>query len=449
MVIFNNRKMKKALLYTLGLLLSLGSVLTACSSDDGASESVSNKIEAGKTYYMTVNAIRQADTRTLTEDNGSISATWESTDNIYVLDNGSSKGTLHPNVSATEAILGGEITSNMNVGLPWDVTLQFSRSSVSNDIYIDYSGQKGTLEDIAENYDYATAKATITKVEGTTISAAESVVFSNQQAIVRFTLTDDEDNNSLNVSSLRISATDLKETGDRTGDITIITPTSSSTNVLYAALSGISNTQVTLTAKAKVGDTYYVYRKNGVTFADGNFYDIPVQMRALTVGMSLTGIDPGYIGWVVGSNGMVYPAADAVPSDIIAVAMVAYVYKDNSGNIHGLAIALKDENENTVNYNTAADTNKSQVNGHSWKIPTVLDWKNMFIGCGNGASTEDAIHNYTCFNAKLASAGGDPICSGTTYWSSGGINTLFQESTATPNNGEGVLSCNVRACLSW
>ena len=450
MVIFNNRKMKKALLYTLGLLLSLGSVLTACSSDDGASESVSNKIEAGKTYYMTVNAIRQADTRALTEDNGSISATWGLTDNIYVLYDGSSKGTLHPNhpnVSATEAILGGEITSNMNVGLPWDVTLQFSRSSVSNDIYIDYSGQKGTLEDIAANYDYATAEATITKVEGTTISASRSVEFSNQQAIVKFTLKD-ESGQSLNVSSLRISATNLKETDNQTGDITI-TP-SSSTDVLYAALSGISDTQVTLTAK--VDNTYYVYRKNGVTFEDGKFYDIPVQMRKLPVGKSLTEIDPGYIGWVVGSDGNVYPAADAVPSGTTAVAMVAYVYKDNSDNVHGLAIALDDEiNHRTEYYSVAksAVENKSTVARCSWNIPTVIDWKNMFIGCGNGASTQDTQHNYTCFNAKLVSAGGNPIPSGTYYWSSGEINTSFQESTATPDNGTGVSLCNVRACLSW
>ena len=427
------------------MLLSSGAILTACSSDDGVSESVSNKIEAGKTYYMTVNAARQADTRALTEDGSEINATWATSDNIYVLYNGSSIGTLHPNVAAIDANLSGSITSNMTVELPWNVTLQFSPISPLDDMDIDYRGQIGTLENIAENYDYATAEATITKVEGTTISAAESVVFSNQQAIVKFTLTDEE-NNSLNVSSLRISATDLKEIGDRTGDITI-TPTSSSTNVLYAALSGISNTQVTLTAK--VGDTYYVYRKNGVTFADGKFYDIPVQMRALTVGKSLTEIDPGYIGWVVGSDRMVYPA-DAVPSGTTAVAMVAYVYKE-ADNIRGLAIALKYENENTVNYTAAesTSTNKSHVNGHSWKIPTVLDWKNMFIGCGNGASAENAIHNYTCFNAKLASAGGDPIRSGTTYWSYGEINTLFQESTATPNNGTGVSLCNVRACLSW
>lgn len=443
--------MKKNLLYTLGVLLSSGAILTACSSDDGVSESVSNKIEAGKTYYMTVNAARQADTRALEEDkdDSGINATWATSDNIYVLYNGSSIGTLHPNVAAIDANLSGYINSNVSVSLPAYIPILFPRAE------IDYTGQIGTLENIAEKYDYA--KATphfIFSETSNTISAAESVVFSNQQAIVKFTLTD-EDNKSLNVSSLRISATDLKETGDGTGDITI-TPTP--TNVLYAALSGISNTQVTLTAKTKVGDTYYyyVYRKNGVTFADGNFYDIPVQMRALTVGKSLTEIDPGYIGWVVGSDGKVYPAADAVPSDIIAVAMVAYVDKDDSGKIHGLAIALDDEagggKLTQSEAATAASEHKPDIEDSTWRLPSRDDWKNMFIGCG-GASIGEYKVNYTCFNSKLATVGGKTFLAGATYWSSSASSHYLSfdgkevDMTNTPYTDASYN--NVRACLSW
>lgn len=438
--------MKKNLLYTLGVLLSSGAILTACSSDDGVSESVSNKIEAGKTYYMTVNAARQADTRALTEDDSGINATWATSDNIYVLYNGSSIGTLHPNVAAIEANLSGYINSNESVSLPADIPILFPRAE------IDYTGQIGTLENIAEKYDYAKATPHFSKTSNT-ISAAKSVVFSNQQAIVRFTLTDDKDNNSLNVSSLRISATDLKETGDRTGDITIITPTSSSTNVLYAALSGISNTQVTLTAK--VGDTYYVYRKNGVTFADGKFYDIPVQMRALIVGRSLTEIDPGYIGWVVGSDGMVYPA-DAVPSGTTAVAMVAYVYKE-ANNIHGLAIALDDEaggNKLTQSEAaTAASEHKPDIKDSTWRLPSRDDWKKMFIGCGNGASIDEYKVNYTCFNSKLETVGGTTFLAGATYWSSSVSSHYLSfdgkevDMTNTPYTDASYN--NVRACLSW
>lgn len=439
--------MKKNLLYTLGVLLSSGAILTACSSDDGVSESVSNKIEAGKTYYMTVNAARQADTRALEEDkdDSGINATWATSDNVYVLYNGSSIGTLHPNVAAIDANLSGYINSNESVSLPADIPILFPRA------VIDYHGQIGTLENIAEKYDYAKATPRFISETSNTISAAESVVFSNQQAIVKFTLTD-EGNESLNVSSLRISATDLKETGDRTGDITI-TPTSSSTNVLYAALSGINNTQVTLTAQ--VDNAYYVYRKNGVTFADGKFYDIPVQMRALTVGKSLTEIDPGYIGWVVGSDGNVYPAADAVPSGTTAVAMVAYVYKDNSDNIHGLAIALNDEAEGNkltqLAAATAASAHKPVIKNYTWRLPSREDWKKMFIGCG-GASIDDEYKvNYTCFNSKLATVGGQTFLAGATYWSSSGFSHYLsfdgKEVDMTNTNTDALY--NVRACLSW
>ncbi|MBR1666882.1 MAG: hypothetical protein IJ693_01240 [Bacteroidaceae bacterium] len=246
-------------------------MLTACSNDDSESEQTTTKIEAGKTYYMTVNAKKGGDTRALTLDGSTMTVTWDTDENVYVQYDGSwFTGKLHPTANSNEAWLSGAITPGTSVTLPAAmVTLQFPRQD------FDYTEQDGTLKKISTHYDYATTTAEITGItEDYQLIASEFVTFQNQQAIVKFTLQD-EKGDALNVSSLRISATNLKTTDSSTGDITI--QPSSATNVLFAALSGIEDTQVTLTATTTNG-TYYVYRKDRVTFADGKYRPITVKM---------------------------------------------------------------------------------------------------------------------------------------------------------------------------
>lgn len=135
--------------------------------------------------------------------------------------------------------------------------------------------------------------------------------------------------------------------------------------------------------------------------------------------------------------------------------MIAYVYRDDSDNIHGLAIALEDENT-TMNQTAAATAASGHISvmGATWRLPSIDDWKKMFKGCGNGASLNETRVNYTCFNAKLVSAGGTAILAGTQYWSSSENFTYLsfdgtQVNMSNTDVNEGVSSNHVRACLAF
>lgn len=471
-----NKMKNSTLFHALSMLLLAGAMLTACSSDESTPEPTITQIEAGKTYHIRINAAKGGSTRALAEVGNAINATWETREKIYVKYNDSwFGGFLQPQPDTEDpswAWLSGDITSTTSFPLPTYLTLQFPRNGV-----IDYTGQVGTLADIAAKYDYATARAWIVKVNGqvegpigtnvevSEIRAAESVTFANQQAIVKFTLKDNQATPAtINASSLRISATDLKTTENTTGDITI-TP-NSPTDVIYAALSGINNAQVTLTAN--VGGNFYTYQKEGVTLSNGNYYNIEVQMHSLTYPKPLNEVTTDYIGSVVGANGYVYPNANAATTaGTTAVAMIAYV-GSASNCTHGLAIALTDENggnamlkdnaqsfidkKSNVTYDeNPADETPAVIVG-TWRLPYVNDWKYMFIGCGNGANIDDTTVNYTCFNAKLFTAirdviGGTTIGSGTYYWN-GSSCTHFEEINVTPNWGD-PGSAKLRACLAF
>ena len=67
----------------LAALLMAGAAFNACTSDEFADEALAP--QQGKSYTLSVNATKGADTRTLTEEtDGSLTATWNSTDVVKV-----------------------------------------------------------------------------------------------------------------------------------------------------------------------------------------------------------------------------------------------------------------------------------------------------------------------------------------------------------------------------
>lgn len=416
-----------------------GLALTACSGDE---ETIETKtLLPNKTYTLTVNASKGNDeaasrmTRALSLVDNTLSASWATTERVYVLEG---TGTLTPSANAKTVKLNGGITG-ISGDVPLDLTLQFPREEV------DYTGQVGTIADIAAKYDYATAVANIDKIEGENISATATVTFTNQQAIVKFTLKN-RSSNLINASWLRVSASNLKQTGVAAGDITI-TP-ASATSEIFAALKDIKGSNI-LMLTAKVGDNYYVYTKDNVTFTNGEYKTIGVPMYPMTYPQDLDKVDAKYIGSVVGQNGKVYPDA-AAAAGTTAVAMIAYV----SDKGHGLAVALADESEkmNQSGAGTACSS-KTTVTGGTWRLPTVLDWKNMLMGCG--ASGSDSELNYTCFNAKLATVNEGAVLQNNWYWTSDVFgcvsfnNITNADLTQFDPSGEGLGSYYVRAVLAF
>ena len=241
-------------------LLAVGLAWTACSSD----LALEQHPQGGAVLVVDATKDCRPQTRGLTN---SVQAIWSEGDAVTVLTaDGSQIGTMTPlNTGAATTRLKANLTAA--VALNDALTLVFPRTGQ------DYTGQVGTLADIAARYDYATAAVRIRYVEDGIVSATNAV-FENQQAIVKFSLR--EGSTPLQVSSLSIAADGLKQNATTTGELTI-TP-ASATSDIYAALSGV-NGKVTLTAT--VDDETYTYTTaNSQTFENGAYYPITVSMKS-------------------------------------------------------------------------------------------------------------------------------------------------------------------------
>ena len=258
--------MKKNIL-SLAALLIASATFVACSSDDNI---INEQPTKAQTYTMTINASKGdgATTRALSiDDSGAknvLNATWATTENIYVKKGETwATGSLQPDADGTTATLKGEL-SGITIAKDDVLTLQFPKNGD-----ISYVGQVGTLEDIAANFDYATATVTVADVSatGNIIPTEATTTFANQQAIVKFTLIDKAD------GLTPLSATQLV-VNDGTNTYTV--NPAPATSEIYVAIPGFTSKTVTLTAT--VGDDTYTFEKAGITFTNGQYYEITVKM---------------------------------------------------------------------------------------------------------------------------------------------------------------------------
>jgi len=250
---------------TVAALLMAGAALAACSSDDNIIEN-EQPVNPTGTYTMTINASKGdgATTRALSLDGKTLNATWATSENVYVKKGSTwATGSLQPQTDGASATLKGTL-SDITIEANDVLTLQFPRNGE-----LDYTGQVGTLDDIAAKYDYATATVEVASISatGNINPEAATTTFTNQQAIVKFTLIDKAD------GTTPLSATQLV-VSDGTNSYTV-TP-ASATSEIYVALPGFSGKTIIL--EASVAGRLYTYSKNSVTFANGQYYEITVKM---------------------------------------------------------------------------------------------------------------------------------------------------------------------------
>lgn len=278
-------KTQTILMSALSVMLMAGAVLTACSSESDTPEPV-------KTFYMTVEATKKVSedmvraTRALSLDGSTLNAAWATTEHVYVQDTLISypsdtfwfQGSIQPQTAGTMTRLNGTVSLPENwvisiydaIGYPYTLTLQFPRPGAP-----DYTGQVGTLADIAVKYDYAIATDVQFDIADDHIEGVRPAKFVNQQAIVKFNLIDKvDDTKRLNPSDLTIKY------GTESIDLTSIPASTYSTNgdgVVFVAIPGFVNQDVTLTAT--LGSDTYAFTKKKVTFANGQYYEINVKMK--------------------------------------------------------------------------------------------------------------------------------------------------------------------------
>jgi len=270
-----------------GMLLTAGLAMAACSSDDRDTEPVR------KTYTLTVNATKAANeaagraaTRALTLDGSTLNASWATTEEVFVEGtyNGTTinfwfKGSIKPQTAGVSTVLSGTIslpdgTSYSSIQeaigtISVPLNLQFPRSGE-----LVYTGQKGTLADIAAKYDYATATIKVdVDNDRIVVIDASTVKFENQQAIVKFTLKTSDGTALLSPTALTI------EYGDSNLSMSFPAETyaTNGEGVIYVAIPGDASKKLTLTAT--VGSDSYTFTKSGVTFDNGQYYAIGLKMK--------------------------------------------------------------------------------------------------------------------------------------------------------------------------
>ena len=315
---------------TLGFLMIAGAAFASCSVNDEDTYSQANYEGTSSEWSITVNGTNETSlTRALSQNGTTISASWATTEHVYVKKNYTSVGTLTPTTNAATSPLSGTLTGEFAVND--ELKLTYPQETIR------YTGQKGTLEDIAENYNFATATVNVTSVDTEKkVLTATDATFVNQQAIVKFTLKDKATGEAINATALGFAADGWAGFN--------VTP-ESATSEIYVALSGISAKNMTLTAV--VGTDIYYYEKASVTFTHGKYYEVTVKMSKKDISglfyyyvgpenpMDMEGICPivnnqGQPGWYeigtsIGTYELASPLLDA-DSNMIPMGSRTYDY---------------------------------------------------------------------------------------------------------------------------
>ena len=225
----------------------------------------SSQTGQGKTYTLTVVASKgDAGTKALSLEGKTLTASWKEGEEVDVYKGDNKIGTLTARSSGTSTTLTGTITGTLAQGD--NLVLKFCSPK--------YATQKGTLDYIAANCDYATAEVSVSSIDETagtiTIGAAR---FVSQQAVVKFTLKwNTGEPLSAGVDQLTIQA----------GESTKITVTPNPrSNVLFVAIPALVKADIDMKAidmNATYGEREFVYSKKSVTFEPGKYYEIGVKM---------------------------------------------------------------------------------------------------------------------------------------------------------------------------
>ena len=250
-----DKAMRKELILTVALLGAVAATLSCQKAQD----------VTPKTYSLSIDATKGANdeaVKALALSSSTLNATWATTENVYVKKGETwATGSLQPQTAAATATLKGTL-SGVTFAANDNITLQFPKNGD-----ITYSGQVGTLEDIAANFDWATASSTVASVDEGKITVDGDVAFQNQQAIVKFTLKNKADDSDLSATKLvvKVGGTEYE-----------VNPAAAASEI-FVALPGFSSQDITLTATGSDSKTY-IYSKSDVTFANGKYYTRTVKM---------------------------------------------------------------------------------------------------------------------------------------------------------------------------
>lgn len=219
-------------------------------------------------YTLTISATKMNEmTKALVEDteHGTLWSRWTAGDVVSVYSGENLLGTLTAQRAGESTTLYGELTYPPQAG---DELLLSCRTG-------DYGQQDGSLSTIAATCDYCTATVRVSGVSGNTVRVDAPAVFTSQQSIVKFTLTNN--NNPLPVKPFYVGL----------GNQTLVVTPAAATNVLYVAIPEHFETtgddmptgkNISLTAKGSDNKNYTLTR-NDALLEKGKFYQVNASMN--------------------------------------------------------------------------------------------------------------------------------------------------------------------------
>lgn len=284
--------MKKELtMMTVGLAVS--AALTGCSSELQLENMTKQDVSELKTYTLVINATKagnDAQTRAIAESSGALSTTWGSGEVVYAYINDATADgdaiVLTPEtydvkttkLTGTLTKAGGFTTSDV-------IHLYYKKKQSQYGVY---TGQVGTLADIADNFDYATADVNVTSVGPTDIYSTENILatsaatFQRQQAISKFTIEKKGSTDNLDVTPLTIKSDAFA------ADLTV-TPTSAAHEIWVALPSAGERTYK---FEATNASNAYGISKT-VNLVNDKFYTATLSMGRDAEKLNVTGLPTG------------------------------------------------------------------------------------------------------------------------------------------------------------
>lgn len=346
------------------MMIALALMTTACNKDDFEFEEKSANGEI--TITATISADNGPATRALSIDGDNIASTWAATDEFAILFN---DGTNNVNRTATVSSIGASsvtitftVPSALADDTPCTIVYPASAANTANtgaDVATALATQDGTIGNCPEvRIGTATIDKDNHKLTDVTKLAAQNAIF-------KFTLGSAIDDTHPLI---------IKDGSNNT--IITVTPTASLTEAYVAMPAGASTTYK---FQANTADNK-IAKSGAATIVAGKYYQTTL---AASYPKALDNVTADDLGSVITSDGSIcLNAAGATAAGKTIVAMIAYVYLDNTSNWHGLAVQLN----STPPYKTWSDAKTyvaslPAVSGRLWSLASNDDWMKMFLAC--------------------------------------------------------------------
>lgn len=282
--------------------LAVTAALTGCSSELQVENTLTKEVQPqeAKTYTVVINASKPGNdalTRAVTESGGSLSTSWAPDEKVYayIEDTGDpvSVTLTADDINPTDsklATLRFTFTKEGGFSENDQIVLYYLKPKTA---YGTYTGQVGTLDDIAANFDFMKATVTVTAVNPNpteptdNILATTAATFVRQQAITKFTIQKKSDNSSFAIDPVTIQEAGL-------GTLTV-DPTSETAEI-WVALPGRASDDAAATKTYKFESTSESKKygaSKSVDLVNNKFYTATLTMGRDAQKLNLGGIPTG------------------------------------------------------------------------------------------------------------------------------------------------------------